>query len=93
MSPRIRHCVECPRCHTRYLIGFSPYGNGSYLLSDRNEHSGEYTLYCSCGRPPNISRWTSSGLKNYVVSNRAHDRGYGSPKEIMPVGNMRKVSS
>ena len=32
MTPRIRHCVECPKCHTRYLVGFSPYRNGSYLM-------------------------------------------------------------
>jgi hypothetical protein len=29
---RVRHCVECPKCHTRYLPGFTPYRNGSYLI-------------------------------------------------------------
>ena len=27
--PRIRHCAECPKCGTRYLIAGSPYRNGS----------------------------------------------------------------
>jgi len=33
MSIRIRRCLECPKCHTRYLLGFSPYSNGSYVVS------------------------------------------------------------
>jgi hypothetical protein len=31
------------------------------------------------------NRW--SDLKKYVVSSRAHDRGYGPPEEIVLVGN------
>jgi len=31
MTRRIRHCIECPKCRTRYLVGYSPYRNGSYL--------------------------------------------------------------
>jgi len=34
LSERIRHCVECPKCLTRHLIGFSPYGNRPYLVSE-----------------------------------------------------------
>jgi len=32
MGYRIRHCVECPKCLTRYLVACSPYRNGSYLV-------------------------------------------------------------
>ena len=87
MSPRIRHCVECPKCRTRYLIGFSPYRNGSFLVSCVAGSSEEYTLFCSCCRPAFHSRWNWSELKTCTVSNRAYDRGYGPPEEIVPVGN------
>jgi ketosteroid isomerase-like protein len=33
MSLRIRHCIECPKCLTRYVIGSSPYRNGAHLIS------------------------------------------------------------
>ncbi|HZD09509.1 MAG TPA: hypothetical protein VE176_14735, partial [Candidatus Limnocylindrales bacterium] len=41
---RIRHCVECPKCLTRYLIAFSPYSNGSYLVPTVYGSSEEYIL-------------------------------------------------
>ena len=82
MGFRLRHCVECPECRTRYLIGFSPYGNGSYLVSVGTESAAEYKLVCSCCRPPACSRWSRSELKTYGVSNRAYARGYGSPEQI-----------
>jgi hypothetical protein len=86
MTPRIRHCVECPKCRTRYLVGFSPYPNGSYLVPLVTGSSEEFTLYCSCGSPPVLSRWSWRDLKAYVVSNQAHDRGYGPSEEIVPLG-------
>jgi len=73
-------------CRTRYLIGFSPYRNGSYLLPQLAGFAQDWTLYCSCGRPPVSSRWRSNELKIYAVSNQAHERGYGRPEEIVPVG-------
>jgi hypothetical protein len=82
---RVRHCVECPKCLTRYLPGFSPYRNGSYLLPLTEGFADEWTLYCACGRPPISSRWSWSDLKLYAVSNQAHDRGYGPPEDIVPV--------
>jgi hypothetical protein len=85
MAARIRHCVECPRCLTRYLIGFSPYPNGSYLVPLAEGSSEEWMLYCSCDRPPISSRWSWSDLKMYAVSSPAHDRGYGRPEEIVSV--------
>ena len=97
MPARIRHCVECPECFTRYLIGFSPYRNGSYLVSFLTESSEEYKLFCSCGRPPISSRWRWSELNLYSVSNQAYDRGYGPPAEIllsepqMPEGDLAKM--
>jgi hypothetical protein len=82
MGFRFRHCVECPECSTRYLVGFSPYGNGSYLVSLRAESAEEYKLVCSCCRPPVYSRWSRSELKMYAVSNQAYASGYGSAQEI-----------
>ena len=82
MTPRFRHCVECPKCLTRYLVGFSPYRNGSYLIPVAAICPEEWTLYCACGKPPVSSRWNWSELKTYVVSDQAHERGYGSSEEI-----------
>jgi len=47
-----------------------------------------YKLYCSCGKPP-FSR-NGSELRPYAVSNCAHDRGYGSPQEIVDISNNSK---
>jgi len=51
MPARIRHCVQCPKCFTRYLFSRSPYRNGSYLIPTVPHSSDEYALYCSCRRP------------------------------------------
>jgi hypothetical protein len=92
MASRVRHCVECPKCFTRYLPGFSPYRNGSYLMPLAEGFADEWTLYCACGRPAISSRWSWSDLKLYAVSNQAHDRGYGPPEEIVPVGKKSRFS-
>jgi hypothetical protein len=89
MSCRVRHCIECPQCRTRYLIGFSPYENGSYLLSLIGGVSEEWTLYCACGRPHITSRWRWNELKMYAVSTEAYLRGYGLADEI---GMLREKS-
>jgi len=81
MTRRIRHCVECPKCRTRYLIGASPYANGAYLVTPLGDLES-HTLYCPCGRSAFTSRWSES--KTYIISNPAYDRGYGSPDEIFP---------
>lgn len=83
MAWRIRHCMECPKCRTRYLVGFSPYPNGSYLVPLVTGTSQEWTLYCSCGTPPSSSRWRADEMKAYQVSTRAHGRGFGPPEEIV----------
>lgn len=82
---RIRHCVECPKCLTRYLIPFSPYRNGSYLIQTVEGSSEEYALYCACrkGTVASLCRW--SEVKSCEVSNAAYDRGYGTPEEIVPI--------
>jgi len=90
MTLRIRHCVECPKCLTRYVIGSSPYPNGTYLVSHLSGDSEEHTLYCSCGMRSFSIRW--SELKTYAVSNRAHDRGYGMPDEIVLVTHERHLT-
>src|SRR5260370_459721 len=92
MASRVRHCVECPKCLTRYLPGFSPYRNGSYLMPLAEGFADEWTLYCACGRPPISSRWSWSDLKLYAVSNQAHDRGYGPPADIVPVDQKSRFS-
>jgi hypothetical protein len=81
--PRVRRCVECPKCLTRYLIAFSPYANGSYLVPTVFGCLHEYTLHCSCSGPFAASLWKWSEMKICVVSKRAHDRGYGTVDEIV----------
>src|SRR5579864_9367271 len=85
MSARVRHCVECPRCHTFYLIAFNPYRNGAYLVRTGTGASEEYTLYCLCDGPhhPNVSRWRE--VRACEVSRTAHQRGYGSLHEVSPI--------
>jgi len=82
---RIRHCVECPKCFTRYLLGCSPYCNGAYLISAVPYLSEEYTLCCICSRPPVVSRWRGNEVKKCAVTKAAHRRGYGSREEIVPL--------
>jgi hypothetical protein len=80
--PRVRHCVECPRCLTRYLIAFSPYSNGSYVVPTMYGSSEEYTLYCYCAGSRVVSRWRGSEAKACEVSKAAYERGFGTPEEI-----------
>ena len=82
---RVRYRVECPKCHTRYLPGSTPYRNGSYLLPLVEGLADDWTLYCSCGRPHSSSRYNCNELKRYSISTRAYERGYGPPEEIVPV--------
>ena len=87
---RIRHCVECPKCLTRYLIPFSPYRNGSYLICTVEGCSDEYALFCSCRKSTAASLWRWNELKTCVVSNAAYERGYGTPEEIVPIRSQRQ---
>ena len=87
---RVRHCVECPKCRTRYLPGFSPYRNGSYLTPVSVGLSAEWILYCSCSNPHASSRGGWEELKAYVVSSQAHRRRYGSPDEIWDIRRGRR---
>jgi hypothetical protein len=82
-TARIRQCAECPKCRTRYLVAFSPYDNGSYLLPVVAGSWQEYILHCSCGKPPACSRWHWDDFKTYAVSRAAYDRGYGTPDEVV----------
>jgi hypothetical protein len=79
---RVRHCVECPKCRTRYLPGSSPYNNGSYLMSLTANGSTGWILYCSCSSPRTRSEWRWSELKRYEICGPAYRRGYGSPDEV-----------
>jgi len=80
---RVRHCVECPSCHTRYLVSFSPYRNGSYLIPTVAGSLEEYSLYCACSRGVTVWRW--SEVKTCEVSPMAYERGYGTVDEIVPL--------
>lgn len=86
MPRRIRHCLECQQCRTRYLVGFSPYDNGAVLLQQWDGSCERYTLLCSCGEPFTISRSTENKLKKCRVAIHAYHRGYGSPEEIVWLG-------
>jgi hypothetical protein len=79
---RVRPCVERPKCHTRYLPGFSPYRNGSYLIPLAAHFASGWILYCSCRMPPASSQWGSTDLKPYEIGGQAYHRGYGSPDEV-----------
>ncbi len=80
--PRIRHCVECPKCSTRYLISFNRYDNGARLVPTITGSSEEYILYCACQRETVASRWKWSEVKTCEVWKTAYERGYGTPEEI-----------
>ena len=82
---RIRHCVECPECFTRYLIAFSHYSNGSYLVPAVYGSSQAYTLYCRCKGLPVVSQCAWRKTRACEVSHEAYERGYGTPEEILPV--------
>ena len=54
---------------------FQPYRNGSCLVPTAHGSSDEYTLYCSCCRPPASSQWKWSDMKAFAVAKAAHERG------------------
>jgi len=83
--PRIRHCVECPKCFTRYLISLSPYSNGAYVLSAKSGCGDECILFCSCKKGSGAVRWKWSEVMTCRVSREAFERGYGDATEIMRV--------
>ena len=90
--PFIRHCVECRKCATRYLIASSPYGNGSYIWRTPLSYSDECVLYCFCQRPPVLNDWKETDVKACVVSKAAHNRGYGTPQEIVAIEQPRVLN-
>jgi hypothetical protein len=83
MRYRHRHCVECPKCLIRYLVGFSPYRNGSYLVRSLSRLMEEYSLYCTCRGSYVRSRCTYSEVKTCKVSEEAYRRGYGTTDEVV----------
>lgn len=82
---RIRHCVECSKCHTRYIVSLSPYRNGSYIIPTVRGSSEEYALYCSCRKAAKVWRW--SEVQTCKIASQAYERGYGTPEEIVQVTN------
>lgn len=63
-------------------MGFSPYANGSYLVSTPAGTFEEYILYCSCESFARPSRWRGSEVRTCEVSDSAYHRGYGSQEEV-----------
>jgi hypothetical protein len=90
MRDRIRHCLECPKCSTRYLVAFSPFGNGSYIAAAADGFAEGYTLFCSCRKPFAASRAKWRDVKAYAVTKAAQGRGYGTCDEIVPVNCVRR---
>jgi hypothetical protein len=85
MSMFFRHCVECPKCLTRYLMAASPYGNGSLLIRTSVE-SDELLLYCACMQPPVLSRWTWASAIRCAISRAVYLRGYGTRQDVISAG-------
>jgi hypothetical protein len=92
MNLCLRSCVECPRCHTRYIIGGNPYRNGSYISDHPSEGSDVRSLYCCCAGHFDFFPFKLSELKTYSVSQWAYNRGYGSPDEIVFADHQKKAS-
>lgn len=88
---RIRHCVECPKCLTRYVVSCNPYGNSSVLQPVIEGCWDEYTLYCRCKAA--ASWWKSSEFMICEISAAAFERGYGTAEEITPVPTLREQSA
>ena len=80
---RIRHCVECPKCLTRYVVSCNPYENSSYLQPMIEGCWDEYTLYCRCKAA--ASWWKANEFMICEVSASAFTRGYGTAEEITPI--------
>jgi len=85
MGVLIRRCVECLRCRTRYLVGFSPYWNGARLVPTNAGSFDAYTLYCSCSGTSTPNVWTWRDMKLCTVAKPAHTRGFGTFDEIVPL--------
>jgi len=88
---RIRHCVECPKCLTRYVVSCNPYENSSYLQPMIEGCWDEYTLYCRCKAA--ASWWKSSEFIICEVSAAAFERGYGTAEEITAIRSPQQESS
>lgn len=82
---RVRQCVECPRCRTRYVISRNPYNNGSYVIPAVKGSCDEYLLYCSCSGRSVSCRSESSEVILCYVPRADYERGYGRAREITPV--------
>ena len=93
MSIRIRSCVECPKCHTRYVIGSSPFPNGSYIVTQPSATPDLLRLYCICADLPSSYAFKFSELKMYAISEWAERRGYGSTEEIVMVRGAAEKAS
>jgi len=83
MTLHLLSCVECPRCHTRYIVGASPYRNGSYIEAYSSGDANLCRLFCPCSDEPRYLPFKLSELKTYSISTWAYARGYGSREEIV----------
>jgi hypothetical protein len=92
MPYRLHRCVECPKCHTRYILGANPYGNGSYIVSHDTVESDLRRLFCTC-RLPDYHEFKLNEMKAYAAPHSVYERGYGSPDEIVLLGDEQKQAS
>ncbi len=82
---RVRHCLQCPKCLTRYVISLTPYRNGAYVIPAVSAGCEEYVLYCCCSHPSVPCRYRSNDVMLCHVAKAAYDRGYGTEREITAV--------
>lgn len=92
MSARLHRCVECPKCHVRYVMGLNPYSNGSHVVSDAAIASDLRKLFCVCCAP-DYYEFKLSQLKVYEVPQSVYRRGYGSVHEIVLASDGQKRAS
>ena len=73
-------CVECPKCLTQYLIGFSPTVIALILCRRLLVLWIDTRCTVPCRSPCAVSRWNQ--VRACQVSNAAYTRGYGTPEEV-----------
>jgi len=80
-------CVECPKCHIRYVLASRCFDNGARIMPLIQGSYEAYVLYCVCGGSPARAHWPSSELKTYIASTDAFVRGYGLAEEVQLLKN------
>src|ERR1700722_13475459 len=85
MSFRIRHCVKCPKCHTWYLVGFSPYRNGAYLVRTGTSSAGSFAQVTRLGKTPRGTPDGERGSKKEGRGDVAAARARANCRRVMSI--------